>query len=249
MVRSLENGDVDVAIALTEGLVAAKLKEKSNFKIIGTYVDSPLCWASVAKFDNDSISSLKDLKNKIFGISRYGSGSHIMSYILADNQGWDSKNEIKFKVGGGLEQLLTDIEQGESDTFMWEKYMLRPAVSSERVKYIGETVTPWPCFMIAMREDFLEKNRDNAKKLLQCIQKSTNDFMKDKKNALIRIQNYCSLNNEDSNHWFNSVKFSEDSSISRSSLEKTVTTLLKTGVLEKEDNIEALLDEEVSVVV
>ena len=53
MVTSLRSKEIDVGIGLTEGWVAALAKAqqahpgsgKGDFKLIGTYVDSPLCWA------------------------------------------------------------------------------------------------------------------------------------------------------------------------------------------------------------
>lgn len=234
MVRSLESRRVDIAIALTEGLVAAKLNEKSKLKVVATYVDSPLHWASVAGYNNSQINSLKDLKDKTFGISRFGSGSHIMSYILADNEGWNASKDIKFKVAGGLEQLLQGVEKGEIDTFMWERYMLRPSVSGKRVKYIGDTITPWPCFMIAAHENFIENRGDELKKILIAIRKSTESFKANVEESLTDIQKYCSLNSEDSKTWFNDVRFSKDGSVSKKVLETTVKALTKTGVLETE---------------
>lgn len=35
---------------------------------------------------------------------------------------------------------------------------------------IGEVVTPWPCFMIAVRKEVLEKRYDEVEKMLSVIQ-------------------------------------------------------------------------------
>lgn len=40
----LENDEVDVIVALTEGLVL-KILGGSDMRLLGTYVGSPLCWA------------------------------------------------------------------------------------------------------------------------------------------------------------------------------------------------------------
>ena len=40
----VELGDVDVVVALTEGLVL-KIAQGSDMRLLGTYVASPLCWA------------------------------------------------------------------------------------------------------------------------------------------------------------------------------------------------------------
>lgn len=43
MTAKLIDGSLDVAIALTEGLLAGIAKGHTAYKIIGTYVESPLC--------------------------------------------------------------------------------------------------------------------------------------------------------------------------------------------------------------
>jgi hypothetical protein len=57
MITSLRSGEIDMAIGLTEGWIAglgkafaeaAKRNEKSDggYRLVGTYVDSPLCKSS-----------------------------------------------------------------------------------------------------------------------------------------------------------------------------------------------------------
>lgn len=45
MTSKLQDKSIDLAIALTEGLVAGISKGQDWYKIIGTYVDAPLCKA------------------------------------------------------------------------------------------------------------------------------------------------------------------------------------------------------------
>jgi hypothetical protein len=65
-----------------------------------------LNWGIISEVNSD-INTIKDLKNKNFGISRLvkekifnlisqGSGSHIMSYLLSKSQNWDTEKDIKF---------------------------------------------------------------------------------------------------------------------------------------------------------
>jgi len=177
MVQSLKEGKVEIAIALTEGLIADKMKrgEEANYKMVGTYVESKLEWASLAHTEADPIKTKNHLKNTTFGISRYGSGSHVMAYVLGNQEGIAMEN-IKFRVAGGMETLIQGIEKKEYDTFMWEKYTIKPAVDSKRVKMIGTTKTPWPCFCIAIREDVLESIDVQA--LKEAIIEATTTFKK-----------------------------------------------------------------------
>lgn len=43
MTSKLQDKSLDLAIALTEGLVAGISKGQDWYKIVGTYVDAPLC--------------------------------------------------------------------------------------------------------------------------------------------------------------------------------------------------------------
>lgn len=43
MTSKLEDKSLDLAIALTEGLVAGISNGQDWYKIVGTYVDAPLC--------------------------------------------------------------------------------------------------------------------------------------------------------------------------------------------------------------
>lgn len=44
---------------------------------------------------------------------------------------------------GGLEELLEGIYDGSTDTFLWERFMLKSYVVEKKIKYVGEIVTPW----------------------------------------------------------------------------------------------------------
>lgn len=49
MTAKLIDGSLDVAIALTEGLLAGIAKGHDAYKIVGTYVESPLCKTETGK--------------------------------------------------------------------------------------------------------------------------------------------------------------------------------------------------------
>lgn len=84
MCQKLENGEAHMALLLTEGAVYHVGKSKSNVKIAGMYVDATLPWG-IHMGAQTSISTLEELipSKTIFAISRFGSGSHIMAFLLA----------------------------------------------------------------------------------------------------------------------------------------------------------------------
>lgn len=62
MITNLKQGKLDVIVALTEGIVA-DIARGSDMRILGTYVESPLCWA-ISCGAQSPISSVEDLRGK-----------------------------------------------------------------------------------------------------------------------------------------------------------------------------------------
>ena len=73
MVTSLQSNEIDIGIGLTEGWVSAlgKQREAAGFKLVGTYVQTPLCWA-VSTGAQRGLNSVGELKSKKIGVSRVG---------------------------------------------------------------------------------------------------------------------------------------------------------------------------------
>lgn len=154
MIRGLETGSIDIAVLLTEGVTKAIL-QGLDAKILQVYVTSPLHWGIHVPYDSD-ITSVDQLENKTFAISREGSGSHLMSYVKASQEGWDTK-KLNFNVVGDIYGGLWALENNEAQAFLWEKYTTHPYTEQKKCRYVDEVVTPWPCFVIAVRTDVYEK--------------------------------------------------------------------------------------------
>lgn len=73
MVTSLQSNEIDIGIGLTEGWISAlgKHKEAAGFKLVGKYVQSPLCWAISTGKDRD-LDNVDQLNGKKIGVSRIG---------------------------------------------------------------------------------------------------------------------------------------------------------------------------------
>ena len=145
MIRGLENETLDVAILLTEGGTRAVL-QGLDAKIIQVYVNTPLHWGIHVPYNSD-IKQVSDLEGQTFAISRYGSGSHLMSYVKAHQEGWDT-NSLKFNVIGDIYGGLWALENNEAQGFLWEKYTTHPYTEQKKCRFIGEVVTPWPCLSL-----------------------------------------------------------------------------------------------------
>ncbi len=175
MCKALRSGDVDIAIVLTEGII----KDISNgnpSKIVQTFVKSPLIWG-IHVGEKSPYKTIKDLENTTVAISRFGSGSHLMALVNAHNNGWDI-DQLKFKVVKNLQGGIDALTNGEADYFMWEHFTTKPLVDNGIFRRLGDCPTPWPCFVIAVRDEVLENHFDEVKIILDIINTTTKGFKK-----------------------------------------------------------------------
>jgi ABC-type nitrate/sulfonate/bicarbonate transport system substrate-binding protein len=138
------------------------------------FVKSPLIWG-IHVDGKSNYATLSDLENKISAISRFGSGSHLMSIVNAEKNNWNT-NEIQFEIVNNLDGAISSLSEGKSDCFMWEKYTTKPLVDNGTFKRVGECPTPWPCFVIAVRNEFLAENKSVVALILDIINTTTEEF-------------------------------------------------------------------------
>ena len=175
MCKALRSGNVDIAIVLTEGIIK-DISNRNPSKIVQTFVKSSLIWG-IHVGEKSSYRTIKDLENKTVAISRFGSGSHLMALVNAHNNGWDI-DQLKFKVVKNLQGGIDALTNGEADYFMWEHFTTKPLVDTGIFRRLGDCPTPWPCFVIAVRNEVLEKHHNEIKIILDIINNTTKDFKK-----------------------------------------------------------------------
>jgi ABC-type nitrate/sulfonate/bicarbonate transport system substrate-binding protein len=173
MCQMLRDGETDIAVILTEGIVKDIVAGNPS-KIVQVYVESPLIWG-IHVAANSNYKTLADLENKKVAISRLGSGSQLMAYVNADNQGWKTDN-LQFEIVNTIDGSVEALTNGTADYFMWERFMTKPLVDKGIFRRIADCPTPWPCFVIAVREEVLEKNPVLISKILATINQTTEDF-------------------------------------------------------------------------
>ena len=105
---------------------------------------------------------ISDLENKKVAISRLGSGSQLMAYVNADNQGWKT-DDFQFEIVNTIDGAVEALTNGTADYFMWERFMTKPLVDKGIFDRVADCPTPWPCFVIAVRDEVLEKEPKNCK--------------------------------------------------------------------------------------
>ncbi len=173
MCQMLRTGATDIAVLLTEGIVK-DITEGNSAKIVQIYVQSPLIWGIHVAM-NASYQNLSDLENKKVAISRMGSGSHLMSLVNATNQHWKTEN-LQFEIVNTIDGAVDSLTNGKADYFMWERFMTQPLVDQKIFRRIAECPTPWPCFVIAVRNELLESDPKIIQQILDIINTTTQEF-------------------------------------------------------------------------
>ncbi|MEL1254651.1 substrate-binding domain-containing protein [Flavobacterium sp. DGU38] len=173
MCQMLRDGETDIAVILTEGIIKDIIAGNPS-KIVQIYVQSPLIWGIHVAAKSD-FHTIKDLENKKVAISRLGSGSQLMAYVNAHEQGWETDN-IQFEIINTIDGAVEALTNGTADYFMWERFMTKPLVDKGIFRRVGDCPTPWPSFVIAVRDEFLKKNPKIVEKILEIINSTTHDF-------------------------------------------------------------------------
>ena len=173
MCQMLRDGSTDIAVILTEGIIKDIVGGNPS-KIVQIYVESPLIWGIHVGAQSNH-QSLTDLEKTKAAISRLGSGSQLMAYVNAKNQGWNT-NELQFEIVNTIDGAVTALTDGTADYFMWEHFMTKPLVDNGVFRRLGDCPTPWPCFVIAVREVVLAKQPEIITKLLEIINTKTRIF-------------------------------------------------------------------------
>jgi ABC-type nitrate/sulfonate/bicarbonate transport system substrate-binding protein len=229
MCKALREKEIDLAVILTEGIIR-DIINGNDCKIIQVFVQSPLIWG-IHVANNSNYHEISDLKGTAAAISRFGSGSHLMAYVNAENRGWDIESDLNFEVIKNLDGALENLPKGNGDYFMWEKFTTKPFVDNGPLRLLGECPTPWPCFVIAVRKEVWKENKKDVKKILEIINKTTSRFKEiDGIDQMIATRYDQKL--EDVQTWLSLTEWSQEN-LSDALVEKVQDKLLQLELIEK----------------
>jgi sulfonate transport system substrate-binding protein len=231
MIKGLQAGTIDIAVLLTEGITRAILKGL-DAKIIAVYVKTPLIWGVHAPV-NQGINQLDDLDASTFAISREGSGSHLMTYILAKQQGWDP-TALSFNVVGDVYGGLWALNNDEAQGFLWEKYTTQPFVDQGKCKRIGEVLTPWPCFVIAVRNEVLQHEAALLQAILPIVQKKAQELKNSDDAAEVLAWRYA-LKKDEVTAWLSKTEWSNQLDVDQNDIQNVVETLHELNLVTDEE--------------
>ena len=174
MTKALRDNEIDIAVILTEGIIK-DITDGSPCKIVQVFVESPLIWG-IHVAEKSAFKQLSDLKSQRAAISRFGSGSHLMAYVNAMELGWDTTSDLEFEVVKDLDGAVEALTKEQADYFMWEKFTTKPLVDQQIFRRLGDCPMPWPCFVIAVRDEFISNDKETLLAILEVINSITETF-------------------------------------------------------------------------
>jgi sulfonate transport system substrate-binding protein len=236
MCQALRNKELDVAIILTEGIIK-DIINGNEAVIVQEYIASPLIWG-IHVAANADFQDLKELEGAKVAISRYGSGSHLMAFVNARNMGWDPA-KLEFEVVGDIEGAIEALNSGRADYFMWEHFTTKPLVDEGTFRRLGDCPTPWSCFVIAVRKEFLDKEPAAVMAMLKTLNQMTKKF-KDIPGIEVALAKKYQQKEEDIHQWIKITQWSQKQ-LSVAEINKVQDQLLELDLIDKKLNISEFL--------
>ncbi|KXN91621.1 hypothetical protein AN958_12473 [Leucoagaricus sp. SymC.cos] len=231
LISRLTNDEIDVAIALTDPLISGIAKGSKAYQLVGSYVSTPLNWAVITGI-NSQYKEISDLKDTKIGISRFGSGSYTMAYVMALQNGWPTDN-LQFQVNNDIRGLIDSVNDESTSAFMWEWFTTKPFADAGEVRFIGSVPTPWPSWLIAAHPE--RAKSEDLRKFLQGLTSHVQAFNSPESRAESNInfvKEKFGYPEEDIKAWQKTVGYFVDcQELSKKTILDTLSVLEKAGVV------------------
>lgn len=197
-------------------------------------------WAISTGAKRPEITGVDSLNGGKIGVSRLGSGSYVMGFVLADEQGWlSNKSENSspysdFVILNNFENLRKAVNSGEADFFMWEHFTSKRYYDSGEIRRVGEIYTPWSSWKIVASTGLVRDGQLDARlnSLFEKLDQGIKHFNENKEEAVKYISTELDYSEEDAREWLKTVRFpTHTEGVDLAVVEKTVGVLRKAGVL------------------
>jgi ABC-type nitrate/sulfonate/bicarbonate transport system substrate-binding protein len=239
MAAALRENRLDLAMLLTEGAIAGAASAADGFKIVSLYTESPLIWGIHVPAQAE-LRSVNDIRGKRYAISRRGSGSHLVSFVHAREQGWPTDN-LDFVVVRDMQGAIDAFAAGGADVFFWEKFMTKPAVDSGRFRRVAEFAAPWPAFVVCASNAALAQYGAAMTGLLQSVCKFATDLAARGDAAGLIARRYR-LQPEDARAWLSVTRWASRPGIGAGQLARAVEALRDLGLVDRSAQASALIE-------
>lgn len=221
MGAALERGDIEVAVMRSEGAVA-RIATGSRFRIAGTYLSSPLPWG-VHVAQQSPFVAVEELKGQAFGVSRMGSGSHLMTLFMAQQLGWNIPGgDCPLEVVGSLDGAREALRHERISAFCSEKFTSKHFVDDNEWRCIGDVPGPWAGLVFVASDKALANRAEDIVAFINVTRLMCLEFKANEGDASAK---YVSENHrmsvEDAREWLDGTDWSCAAEVAASTLRRT----------------------------
>jgi ABC-type nitrate/sulfonate/bicarbonate transport system substrate-binding protein len=234
MAAALREREIDAALLLTEGAVAA-IASAGGFRIVSLYTESPLLWGIHVPAQS-KLERSADLEGRRYAISRHGSGSHLMACVHARTRGW-APTALEFVTVGDLDGAVRAFDEGRAEIFFWEKFMTKPLVDTGRFRRVGEFAAPWPAFVLCMADALGPGERHALAAWLRSALEAAAALVARADSAALIAQRY-GLEAADVTEWLTVTRWAADPGVATQALEPVARALAEIGLIPSSFRIE-----------
>jgi ABC-type nitrate/sulfonate/bicarbonate transport system substrate-binding protein len=236
MAAALREDRLDVAQLLCEGAVAG-VAGGGGFKIVSLYTESPLIWG-IHVPARSRLRAIEDVRGARYAISRRGSGSHLMSFVHAREQGWPTN--LNLVTVRNLQGAVDAFERDEADVFFWEKYMTKPLVDSGDFRRVGEFIAPWPAFVVCASSRALRDCGAEIVAILREALAAAARLAADRGAARMIAERY-GLEVQDASQWLGHTRWATHVAIEPSHVAPVVAALSSLELIDRAATAESML--------
>ncbi|MEM9651248.1 MAG: ABC transporter substrate-binding protein [Actinomycetota bacterium] len=225
MLAKLDAAELDVVSILTEGTVKA-IDRGMPLTVLQVYVASPLQWGVFVP-GASAVREEGELAGARIAISRFNSGSHLMSFLHAERHGWQLTDD-RFVVVKNLDGAIDAFDNGNADLFLWEQHMCRPLVDRGTFRQVGVLETPWPSFVIAVRNEVLHARTTEVGRVVDAVIEEAT-ALHQRPDVVPMIAERYGLDDRTVRSWLDSTRFVERSAMDPEIATTVVDTLARAG--------------------
>lgn len=230
MMKAVADGEVDIAVVLTEGCIQS-ICGGTSARIIKTFVQSPLIWG-IHVPGNSALHAVDQIQGKRYAISRFGSGSHLMAIVDAAERGWNT--DLNFEVVKNLDGARAAISSGAAEVFFWERYTTSPLVDNGEFRRLADRLTPWPAFVICAPTNVLSEKSSTIKILLNKTNAICKRLSADSAQTKMTIARRFEIDPEMINQWWETTHWNTNWELDEASINKAVAYLRKLNLIDVE---------------
>ncbi len=174
------------------------------------------------------------MKDGKIGVSRIGSGSYVMGFVLADQKGWlspSSPNPFEVIPLQTFERLRNGVNDSTVDFFMWEHFTSKKYYDNGEIKRVGEIYTPWSSWKIVASTN-IKQDDGRLESLFKSLDQGVEYFLGHEEESVKYISTELDYSAEDAREWLKTVRFAKKTKgVNIGVIQKTVDILKKAGVL------------------